>query len=149
MKRTIKQAAEETGLSADTLRYYEKEGMIAPKRYENRYRYYDENDIAILKNIVVMKYARFTHAEMKSMEELYTSQPFKECSEIARQVINTKINELTQTISNYLKIVMLLEAFLPMLESPTAYQCNLKQINDLIRQIFNDVQRGNQYSRGD
>ena len=49
---TIKQAQEITGLSADTLRYYEKESIISAGRGDNGYRYYDELDIGLLKYIV-------------------------------------------------------------------------------------------------
>ena len=143
MNWTIKQTTEITGLSADTLRFYEKEGMISPKRHENGYRYYDDRDIAILKNIVVMKYARFTLAEMKSMEAIYTREPGSECTELNKTInrmLNGKIFELNQAILNYQKIVRLMEAMLPMVESVDAFYCNEKQIDEFINQIFNDIQ---------
>ncbi len=43
----IKEAAARTGLSADTLRYYEKEGLIPPvRRDDSGYRDYDEHTLA-------------------------------------------------------------------------------------------------------
>ena len=33
------------GLSRDTLRYYEKRGILSSKKEENGYRYYTEEDI--------------------------------------------------------------------------------------------------------
>ena len=144
MKRTIKQTSEATGLSADTLRFYEKEGIVSPKRHENGYRYYDERDITMLKNIVVMKYAHFTLAEMKSMEELYTREPSIKCNEIVKRILNAKINELNQAILNYQKIVTLLETMLPMLESVETYQSNEDQIDEYIDRIFIDIQSGGQ-----
>ncbi|MDR0295496.1 MAG: MerR family transcriptional regulator [Prevotellaceae bacterium] len=140
MKWTIRQTTKETGLSADTLRYYEKEGMISPKRHENGYRYYDERDISILKNIVVMKYAHFTLAEMKSMEELQTREANSECNEICKQILNSKITELNQAILNYQKIVTLLEALLPMVDSIEAYRSNEERVDEFISNIFNDIQ---------
>lgn len=142
MKWTIKQITEVTGLSADTLRYYEKEGMISPKRHENGYRYYDERDIMLLKNIVVMKYAHFTIAEMKSMEEIYTREPSTECNEISKRILSAKIAELNQAILNFQKIVTLMETLLSMVESIESYQNNEKRIDEFINQIFNDIQRG-------
>ena len=139
MKWTIRQTTEATGLSADTLRYYEKEGMIAPKRYENGYRYYDERDIAILKNIVVMKYAHFTLAEMKSMEEMQTRASNSECNEICKRILKAKITELNQAILNYQKIVTLLEALLPMVDSIEAYHNNEQRIDEFISNIFDDI----------
>lgn len=42
----IQEFAALTGLSADTLRYYEKEGLLAPARDANGYRIYSERDAA-------------------------------------------------------------------------------------------------------
>lgn len=142
MQWSIKQTTEATGLSADTLRYYEKEGLVAPKRHENGYRYYDERDIAGLKNIVVMKYAHFTIAEMKKMEALYTRGPGAECNQICRRILNAKITELHQAIRNYQKIIKLMEALLPMVESIDAYSANEKRVDAFIEQIFDDIQSG-------
>ena len=139
MSWTIRQTTETTGLSADTLRYYEKEGIIFPKRHENGYRYYDESDISALKNIVVMKYAHFTLAEMKSIEELYTRETNSECNEICKRILNAKITELNQAILNYSKIVKLLESLLPMVDSIDAYHRNEHRIDEFIDQIFSDV----------
>jgi len=144
MKWTIKQTTESTGLSADTLRFYEKEGMVSPKRHENGYRYYDERDIMILKNIVVMKYAHFTLAEMKSMEELYAREPNSKCNEIVKRILNAKISELNQAILNYQKIVKLMEAMLPMVESVETYQSNEDRIDEYIDRIFIAIQSGGQ-----
>lgn len=45
-----------TGLSKQTIRFYEKEGLISPKRnQENQYREYDENDVRQLKLIYVLR----------------------------------------------------------------------------------------------
>ena len=54
MELSISQISEATGLSADTLRYYEKEGILQAKRKENGYRYYDDNDLTDLKYLIVM-----------------------------------------------------------------------------------------------
>ena len=145
MEWTIKQTTEITGLSADTLRYYEKEGMVSPKRHENGYRYYDEQDITILKNIVVMKYARFTINEMKSMEELYTQNPNADCNEISRRTLNAKIGELNQAILNYQKIVSLMEELLALANSPESCIANEEQIDSFISQIFDDIKSGSMF----
>ncbi len=139
MRYTIEQTAIITGLSADTLRYYEKEGVIAPKRRENGYRCYDETDIAALKYIVVMKYAHFTLSEIKSMEELQTRDPSGRCNEIAKQILSAKENELRQAISTYQRIVMLFEEILPMIEDADAFHTNQDKINGMIERIFIDI----------
>ena len=142
MELTIRQATKVTGLSADTLRYYEKEKIITPKRHENGYRYYDENDIAILKNVIVMKYAHFTLAEMKSMEQLYTLNPGVECNDICKSILNKKITELNRAINSYQKIVALMETLLPMIENMETYRRNEERVDEFIDQIFSDIRHG-------
>ncbi|MGM0213575.1 MerR family transcriptional regulator [Enterococcus sp. AZ109] len=44
-----------TGFTIDTLRYYEKEGIIQPKRDENNRRIFDDRDIAWLDFIRKLK----------------------------------------------------------------------------------------------
>lgn len=136
---TIKQVADLTGLSTDTLRYYEKENMISPKRHENGYREYDEADITILKNIVVMKYAHFSLAEMKSMEALYNREPSTQCNEICKTILNAKIVQLNQAMRNYQKIIMLMVELLPMVDSAETYHRNEKVVDEFISQLFNDI----------
>jgi len=145
MGRTINQIAEITGLPADTLRYYDREGIISPKRHENGYRHYDEADITILKYIVVMKYARFSLAEIKSMVELFGREPGDdcvECNNTCNRILNSKIKELGQMISNYQKIVGLMEKLQPMVQNIEAYYSNERNIEKFIDQIFDDIQSG-------
>ncbi len=55
---TIKEVSEELGLTQDTLRYYEKIGMIPPvTRTEGGIRDYQENDIAWVKLATCMRSA--------------------------------------------------------------------------------------------
>ena len=142
MSFTIKQAQEITGLSADTLRYYEKEGIVSARRGDNGYRYYDESDIGLLKYIVVMKYARFTLAEVKSIAMLYGREPTDECANICSEILNSKINELKQAINNYQKIVEFMEASLPMVGIVDPDENSELIIDGYICGIFDDIRSG-------
>ena len=52
----IKEASARTGLSADTLRYYEKEGLIPPvRRDESGYRDYDEHTLSWIELIQLFR----------------------------------------------------------------------------------------------
>lgn len=42
-------------ISRANIRFYEKEGLLKPVRKENNYREYDENEIAILKKIIIYR----------------------------------------------------------------------------------------------
>lgn len=139
MELTIKETSEKTGIPADTLRYYDKEGIVSPKRSENGYRQYSDNDISALKNVIVMKYAHFSLTEMKRIEELFTHSPSADCNKISRDILNTKIAELRQAICNYNKIVTFMEELMQMIGSVDSYITNKDRIDAFISQIFDDI----------
>ncbi|WP_086349077.1 MerR family transcriptional regulator [Candidatus Enterococcus clewellii] len=55
MADTIGVFSKKVSLSIDTLRYYEKEGLIIPKRNAINRRVYDENDVAWIEFIKRLK----------------------------------------------------------------------------------------------
>ncbi|MDO4641245.1 MAG: MerR family transcriptional regulator [Neisseria sp.] len=78
----IQAFSKQTGLSVDTLRYYEKEGLLQPERDSNGYRCYTERDAEWVAFIVRLKetnmplaqiknYARLRHMGDKTMAERY------------------------------------------------------------------------------
>lgn len=52
---TIKEVEELLEVPRATVRFYEKKGLLVPKRGDNSYREYDEDDIAILKKVIVLR----------------------------------------------------------------------------------------------
>ena len=52
---TIKEVEEKLGIPRASIRFYEKEGLINPMREENGYREYSEDDVAILKKVVLFR----------------------------------------------------------------------------------------------
>lgn len=143
MAWTIKQASLKTGIPIDSLRYYDKLGIISPKRHVNGYRYYDEKDMSNLQYITVMKYAKFTLSEIKMMIGLFGNEPSPECTVIARSILASKSNMLRQAVLNYQNIIKLLDQLLPMVESIEAYCDNQSDIDTFVNQIFDDIQQGN------
>ena len=139
MGYTVKQISEITGVSADSLRYYDREGILSPARHENGYRYYSEADMKALKYLVVLKYAQFSLVEIKSMVELFGNEPSAECNEICRGLLNTKIAELEKTVRNYQKIIKLMEESLPMVNCLDAFIANEERLDAFISQIFDDI----------
>jgi len=51
MERNIKEMSEATGIPSDTLRYYDKLGIVSPKRQDNGYRTYNETDFIYLQYV--------------------------------------------------------------------------------------------------
>jgi DNA-binding transcriptional MerR regulator len=62
---TIQEVARMLGMSKDTLRYYDKIGLVKPVREDNRYRMYTPDQLIDLMNIQIMQYAGFTLEEIK------------------------------------------------------------------------------------
>lgn len=65
---TIQEAAQRTGLPKQTIRYYEKEGLLHPTRQAgNAYRNFSEEDVRTLKLIQVFRKLDFPLATVKQM----------------------------------------------------------------------------------
>ena len=67
------QAAKELGLTVDTIRNWEMNGLITVKRKQNGYRVYDSNDINRLKIIRSLRCANYSLAAILRMLEKYDS----------------------------------------------------------------------------
>ena len=66
----IKEASEETGLSPDMIRYYEKMGLVRPQRRQNRYRDYTEDELFML---ILVKYLSNLGVPLKSIAGAFES----------------------------------------------------------------------------
>jgi DNA-binding transcriptional MerR regulator len=68
---TIQQMASRTGLSADTLRYYEKLGLLAPSRDAgSNHRRYSEDDVAWLGFVLLLRSTGMPLETIKAYGEL-------------------------------------------------------------------------------
>ncbi|WP_430535473.1 MerR family transcriptional regulator [Listeria rocourtiae] len=98
------------GVPVSTLHYYEKKGLIQPKRGENQYRDYAELDIKIMKYILILKEAGFSLSEIGEVIHRYFRQPHNaDCQIEARTFFNTKIDDLKQKIVQYETIITIME----------------------------------------
>lgn len=93
---TIKEVEEQLGLSRSTIRFYEKENLLMPKREGNTYREYSEDDIAILKKIIIFRKLGFTVSEIKDFLE--ENVPLQDLLEKNIQELQNKMNELNGAI---------------------------------------------------
>jgi DNA-binding transcriptional MerR regulator len=73
---TISEAAERSGLSAHTLRYYERIGLVrAPERGTNGHRRYTEEDLAWLGLLIKLRATGMPIADMLRYAELVRQGP--------------------------------------------------------------------------
>lgn len=77
MSVTIKEVEELAGMTRANIRFYEKEGLIAPQRDNNGYRNYTEDDIEALKRIRLL---RTIHVSLEDIRALSRNE--KEFTEL-------------------------------------------------------------------
>src|SRR5690242_19301659 len=93
MEKTIGAAAEALGLSQDTLRYYEKIGLI-PRAAKSRggHRLYSEHDLARLRFVQRAQGVGFSLVEIKKLLRLRANP--EGCTQAIRDMALQKCNEL-------------------------------------------------------
>lgn len=62
---TIRNVSDLLALPKATLRYYDQLGLVSPKRTDNGYRYYTEQDILDLRYTEVMKFSGFSLMDIR------------------------------------------------------------------------------------
>lgn len=86
---TIAEATARTGLSGDTIRYYEKIGLLpAPGRKANGHRYYDDQSIATMKLLLCLKKTGMSLEEMKPFLGLSLDGDFNDYPELFDKILN-------------------------------------------------------------
>lgn len=141
-KWQIKGASQQSKLSEDTIRFYEKEGLIKPERGGNGYRQYTEKQVTELRYIAVMKYAHFSVKEIRSFMELINSPSSEQCNTQGKELLSKKRADLQQAIGHYRQILQLLEE-LPMPESYSEFvdkKLNVPlSMDTFVEKLFNSI----------
>lgn len=138
---TIKDVSKRVGIPMDTLRYYDKKGILSPQRKENSYRCYSEHDILKLEYLTVMKYAHFTLEEIKDMLSSIDGTPSPECKTRSLTLLINKRAELKDAIVNFTNIVALLDHTITVSEKIENYSEEHFAVDQIIHNIFNDIER--------
>ena len=63
----IKKVSEISGVSVRTLHHYDEIGLLSPKKNENGYKYYSEDDMSFLQMILFYKYLGFPLKQIKEL----------------------------------------------------------------------------------
>lgn len=109
----INELAKKTGLSAHTIRYYEKYGLIKGKRKEgvrsNNYFHYDEEVIEKLELIRDAKSVGFTLNEIKQLLEAWFSKKFTIEKKIA--ILDQKMISIDEKIKQLKEVKKLIAHF--------------------------------------
>ena len=99
MRLTIGKIANQAGVNTDTLRYYEREGIIAkPVRNGSNYRVYSEDAVLRVRFVKRAQELGFSLAEIKELLELRISEEAS-CGNVRDQA-QAKIEDLDGKISS-------------------------------------------------
>ena len=86
---TIKELEQQLEIPRATIRFYEKENLITPKRGENSYREYSEDDVVTLKKIIILRKIGLSVSDIKNLLDGTSSlQPLldKNISDLQKQI---------------------------------------------------------------
>jgi MerR family mercuric resistance operon transcriptional regulator len=109
---TIGQVARQAGIGIETVRFYERQGLLAaPARKESGYRQYEEDVIARLRFIKRAKELGFSLKEIKEMLALRVD-PETTCAEVRNraQVKIADVEEKIRTLQGIKKALVQLTA---------------------------------------
>ncbi len=106
---SIQQVSELLKISKDTLRYYDKLGLVTQTRGENRYRYYTERDIMDLQYIETFKYANFTLSEINQLFNYKRTLDSEEDCNNIQLLLEEKKVEYLQKIKTYKSMIQLVD----------------------------------------
>lgn len=91
---TIKELAEKTGIIPNAIRFYEKKGLLCPKRTESNYRVYEAEDVARLEQILLYRKMGFSIEDIKEL--LTKNSDYMEQFVTQYTLLNLHIHSMTR-----------------------------------------------------
>lgn len=132
----IKTFSQKYNVKEDTIRFYEKVGLLQPKRKPNGYRQYDEQCASQLKMIIVLKQLGFTLDEIAQLMSLEQQEITRKCNETAISLFDLKIGELINKVRFYEQAIHTLQQTKQMMLEE-CYEGNQQEIKQAIDGLFN------------
>ncbi len=137
----IKQFAEKFQLSTDTVRYYEKEGLLHPQKLNNGYREYDGTCEQTMKFILVLRQLGFTLQEINYLLTLEQKPISTKCNEETVQLFSAKIDHIEQLMHFYQHALQSLQLTKTLMANGQ-FKNNQEKINSLIEGMYQNLQEG-------
>lgn len=96
---TIGELAKLAGVSARTIRFYDKKGILKPCGYnEEDYRLYDTNSVIVLQQILMLKYVGFSLEEIGELIRQDSDASMKEILERQKELMLQKRSQMDRII---------------------------------------------------
>lgn len=93
---TIKEVEQELGIPRATIRFYEKQKLIHPVRGDNSYRIYSEEDVSVLKKIIIFRKIGMSLSDIENLLGGIVTLPVLVDKNITQ--LQQQINELNGAI---------------------------------------------------
>lgn len=135
---TIKEFATKLNVKVSTIRYYERVGLLLPRRAANSYRFYTEAELVKAYYILVMKYAAFSIDEIKQMLETMVVPSPSDCEFKSAQLLLAKEKEIEHKIARYQEVLSLLAKIQP-LATEADYEAVEPEITATITDIYEKI----------
>ncbi len=104
----IGELSKKSGLSAHTLRFYEKQGLIkASGRSESNYRIYDSEDLDTARFVKRSRDMGFSLDEVETFLSIRADKPAHICAD-AKEITELKITEVEQKITELQQMLVAL-----------------------------------------
>lgn len=87
----IQDVESKTGLDRATIRFYEKEQLITPKRHDNGYRSYSDDDVSLLLKVKLLRQLGLSLAKIKNLQQ---------GSEAFSDILSQQVEVLSKQIDN-------------------------------------------------
>ncbi|MDQ0090442.1 DNA-binding transcriptional MerR regulator [Paenibacillus anaericanus] len=137
---SIQEVSQILGIPKDTLRYYDRIGIVSPSREDNRYRRYSKDDLVDLMNIQIMQYADFSLDEIRGkfgfrrMENIAPAY----CEEVA-SFLDAKNAETRKKIAHLEKVSWLLNVAAETLRNFDSESD--QQLAGIVREIYQNIRK--------
>lgn len=137
---SIQEVSRILGIPKDTLRYYDRIGIVSPSREGNRYRRYSKNDLIDLMNIQIMQYADFSLDEIKGKFGFHRMENVDPayCQEVAA-FLDSKNAETRKKIAHLEKVSQLLDVAAKTLKDFN--QESDQRLAESVREIYQSIRK--------
>mgnify|MGYP003432690687 FL=1 len=135
MEYTISEMCKLTGVSKDTLRYYDKINLIIPKRALSKYRTYNNKDVMLAKYIQVLKYMGYSLDRIRDILTLYDQQVGDECAKKLELFFDNKEKKIMGKIRE-------MEQVLEIFNEGRKHVGELEGMDNLVLNIFEIIKPG-------
>ena len=99
----MKDLIEQFGLTRDTIKYYEKRGLITPERSKSKYRIYSEEDVKRIQHISELKNMGFALEECKQLLSNDEAEEVEKVLQSVEEKLRNEIEILNQQLKSLQK----------------------------------------------